>query len=49
VPLICSIIFAIGRMMFFRGYKKGASARAVGVDVLIFNCLPNLAPILVAK
>ena len=44
VPL-CSLLFAIGRILFFKGYKGGAASRAAGFaltfysSALLFLCL----------
>ncbi len=44
VPL-CAVIFALGRILFFRGYTAGAASRAVGFaltfysSALLFLCL----------
>ena len=37
VALICSILFALGRIMFFRGYERGAAARAVGFALTFYS------------
>lgn len=36
VPL-CSILFALGRFCFFRGYNQGASARAFGFALTFYS------------
>lgn len=42
IPL-AAIAFAIGRVLFFRGYAKGASARAIGFTLAFY---PSLAMLL---
>lgn len=35
IPL-CSVLFAIGRILFFRGYKHGAASRAFGFALTFY-------------
>jgi len=36
IPL-CSVLFAIGRVLFFRGYSRGAPARAFGFALTFYS------------
>ncbi|WP_163921795.1 MAPEG family protein [Photobacterium sp. Alg240-V54] len=36
VPL-CSILFAVGRILFFKGYRQGAPARAFGFALTFYS------------
>ena len=38
IPL-CSVLFALGRTLFFKGYKNGAAARAFGFAVTFYPTL----------
>ena len=34
---LCSVLFALGRILFFKGYKKGAASRAVGFALTFYS------------
>ena len=34
---LCSVLFALGRILFFKGYKNGAASRAVGFALTFYS------------
>ncbi len=34
--LLCSVLFAVGRLLFFAGYSKGAAHRAIGFTLCFY-------------
>lgn len=45
VPL-CSVLFAIGRILFFKGYNQGAPARAFGFALTFYSTVVMLIVLL---
>lgn len=45
VPALAGVLFAIGRVLFFMGYRHGAPARAVGFTLAFYTSVLMLATV----
>lgn len=52
LPLLCSLFFGVGRILFFVGYEKGAPARALGFTLTFYPTIGlyiALLPLIIRK